>query len=103
MTLGYVEELGRVLKPGAWAAFALSTDPRVHSAAGPSRRGRAAATCCAAWPAAPAEREAPAAAGSAVPLDALGAVATSAGLTLEDIEGAGTQQTLVRATRTRAS
>ena len=31
VTLGYVEEMGRVLKPGGWAAFQVSNDPTVHS------------------------------------------------------------------------
>jgi hypothetical protein len=40
--------------------------------------------------------------GAPVPLDALGAVATAAGLTLEQIDGAGTQFTLVRAVKEAA-
>jgi SAM-dependent methyltransferase len=103
VTLGYVAELGRVLKPGGWAAFGISTDPRVHEPppaerGGTSRRdllrglaGRRARG-----------QSAPEWLGAPVPLDALGAVATSAGLVLERIEGAGTQYTLVRAMRERA-
>jgi SAM-dependent methyltransferase len=30
ITLGYVIEIGRVLRPGGWAAFQISNDPRVH-------------------------------------------------------------------------
>jgi ubiquinone/menaquinone biosynthesis C-methylase UbiE len=30
ITLDYVREMGRVLRPGGFAAFELSTDPRVH-------------------------------------------------------------------------
>jgi SAM-dependent methyltransferase len=30
ITLGYVVEIGRVLRPGGWAAFQISNDPRVH-------------------------------------------------------------------------
>jgi SAM-dependent methyltransferase len=30
LTLGYVREMGRVLRPGGWAAFVLSTDPAAH-------------------------------------------------------------------------
>jgi len=30
MTLGYVREMGRVLRPGGWAAFVVSTDPTIH-------------------------------------------------------------------------
>jgi SAM-dependent methyltransferase len=100
-TLGYVEELGRVLKPGAWAAFGLSTDPKIHEPRAEQRgtsrrellRGLAGRH--------PRGQNAPEWLGAAVPLEALGAVATSAGLILENIEGAGTQFTLVRAVRTK--
>jgi SAM-dependent methyltransferase len=30
VTLGYVTEIGRVLKPGGWAAFQVSNDPGLH-------------------------------------------------------------------------
>jgi SAM-dependent methyltransferase len=30
ITLGYVLEIGRVLRPGGWAAFQISNDPQVH-------------------------------------------------------------------------
>lgn len=30
VTLGYVREIGRVLRPGGWAAFQVSNDPKVH-------------------------------------------------------------------------
>jgi SAM-dependent methyltransferase len=30
ITLGYVRDIGRVLRPGGWAAFQISNDPRVH-------------------------------------------------------------------------
>lgn len=30
MTLGYVREMGRVLRPGGWALFQVSMDPAVH-------------------------------------------------------------------------
>src|SRR3954449_4743343 len=39
VTLGYVREMGRVLRPGGWAAFQLSNDPTVHR---PPPRGPAA-------------------------------------------------------------
>ena len=100
VTLGYVEEIGRVLKPGAWAVFGLSTDPKVHQPpadkpGGSSRRellrslvGRE-----------PRGQSAPEWLGAPVPLDALGAAATGAGLTLERIEGSGTPDTVVLARR----
>ena len=94
--LGYVEEFGRVLRPGGWAAFGLSTDPRVHERrprADRSRRGFLKALVGQA----PSGQDAPEWLGSHVPLDALGAVAQQSGLELEHIEGSGTQFTLVRA------
>jgi len=30
ITLGYVREIGRVLRPGGWAAFQISNDPTIH-------------------------------------------------------------------------
>ena len=33
ITLGYVREIGRVLRPGGWAAFQISNDPAVHAKA----------------------------------------------------------------------
>jgi SAM-dependent methyltransferase len=30
ITLNYVREMGRVLRPGGWALFQVSTDPRIH-------------------------------------------------------------------------
>jgi SAM-dependent methyltransferase len=100
VTLGYVEELGRVLKPGGWAAFGVSTDPRIHEPP-PSERGGTSRRDLLRGLAGrkPRGQSAPEWLGAPVPLDALGAVATAAGLTLEKIEGAGTQFTLVRATR----
>ena len=93
--LGYVAEFGRVLRPGGWAAFGLSTDPRVHEPRPASRRDlfRALAGKH------PGGQDQPEWLGAAVPLDALGAVAAQAGLVLERIEGANTQFTLVRAIR----
>lgn len=88
VTLGYVVEMGRVLRPGGWAAFQLSTDPSVHR-----RRW---------WPPrlrGPRGQRAPEWVGSAVDVDALRATAAEAGLDLERVEGAGTQFTLVRARR----
>jgi ubiquinone/menaquinone biosynthesis C-methylase UbiE len=99
--LGYVTEFGRVLKPGGWAAFGLSTDPRVHErreAKAPkqqSRRGFFKALVGAT----PGGQDEPEWLGAFVPLDALGATAVQAGLTLEQIEGANTQFTLVRAVK----
>jgi SAM-dependent methyltransferase len=94
--LGYVREFARVLRPAGHAAFGLSTDPELHRPRPQqSRRGffRAMAGRT------PSGKDEPEWLGSFVPLDALGATATRAGLELERIEGAGTQYTYVRARR----
>lgn len=88
ITLGYVTEIGRVLRCGGWAAFGLSTDGRRHRlrAADLLRTQRRR------------ERR-----GSAVGLDDLGRVAAAAGLVIERVVGAGTPGTLVRASRADGS
>jgi SAM-dependent methyltransferase len=97
VTLGYVAEMGRVLRPGGWAAFQVSTDPAIHRAPGPVRRLR--------WRVAallrrgPRAQEHPAWLGSAVALQDLERVAASSGLTLERVIGAGSQFTTVLARR----
>jgi SAM-dependent methyltransferase len=94
LTLGYVREMARVLRPGAWAAFGVSTDPAVHR---PRRR--------AGWRAAallgrgPRGQEHPAWLGSAVPLESLEKCAADSGLDLERVLNPGSQFTLVRARR----
>ena len=93
--LGYVAEMGRVLRPGGWAAFGLSTDPRVHEPRPASRRDLFRAMTGKR----PGGQDEPEWLGAFVPLDALGATAAQSGLTLERIEGANTQFTLVRALR----
>jgi SAM-dependent methyltransferase len=97
--LGYVTEFARVLKPGGWAAFGLSTDPGVHVPPPPdpqqSRRGFFRALVGKT----PSGQDEPEWLGSFVPLDALGATAVQAGLELEQIEGSHTQFTLVRGRR----
>lgn len=100
--LGYVKEFGRVLRYGGWAAFGLSTDPQVHQRREParktpqsSRRGFLKALVGQT----PSGQDEPEWLGAFVPLDALGATAQQADLVLEQIEGSGTQFTLVRAVR----
>jgi SAM-dependent methyltransferase len=77
ITLGYVAEMGRVLRPGGWAAFQVSNDPKVH-------RRRLRGIRHPAWR------------GSAVDLHALRETAEAAGLAVEGIAGPGTQFCLVR-------
>ncbi len=80
ITLGYVAEIGRVLRPGGWAAFQVSNDPRVHR-----RRLRV-----------PRVTRHPAWRGSHVELAALRETADAAGLAVERVVGEGSQFCLVR-------
>jgi SAM-dependent methyltransferase len=91
ITLGYVREMGRVLKPGGVAGFQVSNDSTVHRAsAGLVDKLRAAlgrapkGQTHAAW------------VGSAVELDDLRAAAADGGLDVEKLVGEGTQYMLVR-------
>ena len=86
VTLGYVAEIGRVLRPGGWSAFQVSNDPAVHEGRyrPPSRLkvllGRA-----------PRGQRNRNWTGSAVDLDELRATARRAGMTVERVVGEGTQ------------
>ena len=95
LTLGYVREMGRVLRPGGRALFQVSNAPSVHKPRfeGPRRRlsalrGR--------WPRG---QRNPAWIGSAVDLDDLRAAAADGRLEIERIVGEGTQYCFVRARR----
>jgi SAM-dependent methyltransferase len=90
LTLGYVREMGRVLRPGGWAAFGLSTDPAVHRP-----RRRVAWRLAALLRRGPRGQEHPAWLGSSVPLDRLEACAREAGIELERVLHPRTQFTLV--------
>jgi SAM-dependent methyltransferase len=90
VTLGYVREMGRVLRPGGWAAFQVSNDPDVHRATSGLRR-RALALVGRA----PRGQADPAWLGSAVDLDELAIAARDGGLEIERIENPGTQFCLV--------
>jgi SAM-dependent methyltransferase len=78
ITLGYIDEIGRVLASGGWAAFQISNDPALHARA---------------------EDHDPAWRGSAVDLAELRARAEAAGMTVERVVGEGTQFCLVRLSR----
>jgi SAM-dependent methyltransferase len=95
ITLGYVAEMGRVLKSGGWAAFQVSNDARVHRPARAGLRARAAIGR------APRGQADPAWVGSAVTLDDLQVAAHRGALELERIVGEGTQFCLVRARKSR--
>jgi SAM-dependent methyltransferase len=95
MTLSYVREMGRVLRPGGWALFQVSMDPAVHRRKlGPRARvrnllGRVDAD--AAWW------------GSAVDGAALRQAASDGSLTIERLLGEGTQYATVYARRASSS
>ena len=95
VTLGYVREMGRVLRPGGHALFQVSNAPVVHRAPheGPRRRWSALRGR---WPRG---QRSPAWVGSAVDLDDLRAAAADGGMEIERIVGEGTQYCFVRARR----
>ena len=95
--LGYVREMGRVLRPGSWAAFQVSNDPGVHRR--PSAARRMASAARVAVRRGPRGQGHPAWRGSAVSLAELHDAAGVAGLAVERVVGAGTQFCLVRARR----
>lgn len=89
VTLGYVREIGRVLRPGGWAAFQLSNDPTPHRPAG--RLKRLATDLRSRLGRGPGGQSDPNWRGSYTDLDELEAAAREAGLAAERIEGRGTQ------------
>jgi SAM-dependent methyltransferase len=91
ITLGYVREMGRVLRPGGWSAFQVSNDPTVHKPRSPSLGTRVKG----ALRRGPRGQSHPAWLGSAVDLDDLTKVADAAGMDVERVDGAGTQFCLV--------
>ncbi len=93
VTLGYVREMGRVLRPGGWAAFQVSNEPSVHRKLSPARRAREALDALRGRR--PRGRAHPAWRGSAVGLDQLDRVARDAGLERERVVGEGSQFCLI--------
>ena len=92
ITLGYVRDMGRVLKPGAWAAFHVSNDPDVHR----PREGNAVKRSIGRLVGRePKGAEHPAWLGSWVDIDELRTVADEAGMDAERVTGAGTQFCIV--------
>jgi SAM-dependent methyltransferase len=94
ITLDYVREMGRVLRPGGWALFQVSTNPDVHRPRGGVRsrlkgrmRAGSRAQRDAAWW------------GSAVDIAALRRAAAEGGLEIEQLLGEGSQFTTVLARR----
>jgi SAM-dependent methyltransferase len=97
ITLGYVGEMGRVLRPGGWSAFQVSNDPSVHQAM-PGWRERLGALVGRA----PRGRAHPNWRGSAVDLGELRDVAAVGAMDVERVAGEGTQYCVV-VLRRRAS
>jgi SAM-dependent methyltransferase len=95
VTLGYVREMGRVLRPGGIAVFQVSNDPAVH-AARRSPRARLSARLRRG----PRGQDHPDWRGSYVDLDALQGAARDGGMELEHVSGEGTQWCVVLARRT---
>jgi SAM-dependent methyltransferase len=99
VTLGYVREMGRVLRPGGWAGFHVSNDPSVHLGRGRSslqnRRDWLRNKVLSVLGRAPRGQSNPAWLGSAIDLELLGAAAEGAGMDTERVVGAGTQWCLV--------
>lgn len=93
IVLGYVAEMGRVLRPGGWAAFQVSDDPSLHRPPGPIARVAARLR------GGPRGRGHPAWIGTAVALDDVREAARQAGMPVEHVEGAGTQFCLIAARR----
>ncbi len=88
ISLNYVREMGRALRPGGWAVFQFSNDPAVH------RRQRARDGARLALAAAarrgPRGQRHPAWLGSALDLGSVEHAAAGAGMRLERIAGEGT-------------
>lgn len=95
ITLGYLPEMGRVLRPGGWALFQVSTDPEVHRRLRPRLKTRVKAMLGVAKDA----RADRAWWGSAVDSQALRAAAEQGGLEVERILDEGSQYTTVFARR----
>ena len=94
ITLGYVREMGRVLRPGGWAGFQVSNSPEIHRRPSPAARART--WLRAARGRGPRGQGHEAWRGSAVDLAELESVAGEAGLELKRTVGAGTQFCFVR-------
>jgi len=89
ITLGYVSEMGWVVRPGGWGAFIVSTDPLVH------RRPSAGVRLKALLHAGPKGAANPAWRGSAVTVEGLQEAAAAGGRTIERLLQPGSQFTTV--------
>jgi SAM-dependent methyltransferase len=97
VTLGYVREIGRVLRPGGWAAFQISNDPSIHRPyVGAKEKLKAAIGR------APKGQDEPQWLGSAVDLADLRGAAMEGGLAVAQVVGQGTQFCYVRTVKPAA-
>ena len=94
VTLGYVREIGRVLKPGGRAGFQISDDPAIHRWRWDREMWRVRIGSLLAR--APRRQSHPAWRGSAVGLDRAVRAAEAAGMRVERVAGEGTQLCFVR-------
>lgn len=97
LTYGYVREIGRVLRPGGWAAFQVSDDPQIHRS--PALHRRLQGQLRALTGRGPTGQRDPSWLGSAVRIPELRRAAGEGELELERIENERTQFCLVLARR----
>jgi SAM-dependent methyltransferase len=93
ITLGYVREIGRVLRSGGWAAFHISNDPQVHVPETRGARLRRLVGRGLPWHDQPHWR------GSHIEISALRGAAAEGSLEVEHVVGEGTQYCVVRLRR----
>ncbi len=99
ITLGYVREIGRVLRPGGWAAFQISNDHRIHRRrTGLEGLGIQARALIGRGPRGQAD---PAWLGSAVEIEDLRRAAQQGAMEIERISGERTQMCYVLTRRVR--
>ncbi len=93
ITLGYVREIGRVLRPGGWAAFQISNEPQLHR----RRTGREGLKIAlkAVSRRGPKGQADPHWLGSSVDLEDLRAAAADGGMSVENVSGEGLQMCFV--------
>jgi SAM-dependent methyltransferase len=97
VTLGYVREIGRVLRSGGWAAFQISNDPGIHHSRSPRDRTSHALRALARR--APRGQNDPRWRGSMVNVGDLHRAASDGGMTVEAVVGEGTQMCCLRTRR----
>jgi SAM-dependent methyltransferase len=94
ITLGYVREIGRVLRPGGWSAFQISNDPELHAPRyKPPPRWKVLLGL------APRGQRNPRWLGAHVELDDVREVASESGMDVAAVAGEGTQFCYVKTVR----